>query len=553
MKNLFTISALALGLATPAFAQPLQVSPAQLSFGTVNELTTDSLQLTLTNPHSFPVQVTEVKFFNTYRQPAFSVAQGAFSVPAGGTEQIWVRFHPEHNIAHNSEMVLVTSSNLGSVSVDLQGQGTYSNSYYSTTQNQKEQALKVALKTKISGHNSLGYNTARDRMFMQIDNKKVNGQGAAVNTLECVYTTRQIVGYTSRSQAQNSPHNFNTEHTFPQGLFNEGEPMKSDLHHLYPTDANANSSRSNMPFGIAAQPYIAESTNNPSHKGTNGYYEPHDGQKGATARAMMYFVTRYQDYSNFFNIQQPALRDWHFTFAPDLEEITRNNAIAQSSNQGNRNPFIDYPQFADRITTLVGTSAEAPVFSLYSSDEVIDFGNPAITQPVYRYVIVNNGNQELILQNLSLSNTTDFSPVNWANNVALLPGESFPVDIQLTLASGDSANGFFSFSTNIPSMPNVLVPVVANMLVSSVDVPLQNLHLTVYPNPAVASVTIQPGIAANETFTVSVYNLNGQLVTRLANQQNSAQLQTGNFAAGVYMLQVQSKTGFGVQRLVKLK
>ena len=73
--------------------------------------------------------------------------------------------------------------------MDLQGQGILSDLYYRTTENKSEQALKDALGARlIQGQNQLSYSQARDEMFMKIDNQKTNGQGAAQNTLECVYT-----------------------------------------------------------------------------------------------------------------------------------------------------------------------------------------------------------------------------------------------------------------------------------------------------------------------------------------------------------------------------
>jgi hypothetical protein len=68
-------------------------------------------------------------------------------------------------------------------------QGKYSIAYYDSSDNLSEEALKNALHDITgNGYDSLGYNIARDSMFMVIDNQKVNGQGAAQNTVECIYT-----------------------------------------------------------------------------------------------------------------------------------------------------------------------------------------------------------------------------------------------------------------------------------------------------------------------------------------------------------------------------
>ena len=39
--------------------------------------------------------------------------------------------------------------------------------------------------------------------------------------------------------------------------------------------------------------------------------------KGDAARAMLYFVARYGDYSNFFVGQETLLRQWHVQYPPD--------------------------------------------------------------------------------------------------------------------------------------------------------------------------------------------------------------------------------------------
>ncbi|HYE77662.1 MAG TPA: endonuclease, partial [bacterium] len=318
-----------------ASAQTLTVSGPQISFGTTTELAPVARTLTVSNPTASPITVTDAHLFGTYGQPAFGVTPATFTVAPGGSQTITVTFAPLHNIAHNSELVLVTDR-LGAVRVDLLGQGHYSRSYYNNTENLSEQALLDALKQiTTAGHNALGYNTGRDRMFMTIDNKRVNGQGASVNTLECIYTGRQITGYTSRSAAQNQ--GFNTEHTWPQSLFSSANPMQSDLHHLFPTDDAANNSRSNNPFGIATQPYRNDNINAPSHLGNNNRYEPRDPQKGRTARAMLYFVTRYQNYSGYFNSQQSILRQWHHQFPVTQVDRRRNDDVLTA--QGNRNPF----------------------------------------------------------------------------------------------------------------------------------------------------------------------------------------------------------------------
>ena len=53
---------------------------------------------------------------------------------------------------------------------------------------------------------------------------------------------------------------------------------------------------------------------------------------------------------NSLKLQEEYLRRWNHLDPVDEEEIARNNAIAKI--QGNRNPFIDHPEYADVISNF---------------------------------------------------------------------------------------------------------------------------------------------------------------------------------------------------------
>ena len=74
----------------------------------------------------------------------------------------------------------------------------------------------------------------------------------------------------------------------------------------------------------------------------------------------MYFVIRYQDYSSHFAGSETVLRQWHNAFPVDAIDRKRNNDIYAAQN--NRNPFIDYPQFEERITNFVSNSVAPQSF-----------------------------------------------------------------------------------------------------------------------------------------------------------------------------------------------
>jgi len=240
-------------LLLPLFAtsQIVSADSTSINFGVVLVGSTDSSLVTLTNNSVAPLNVTNIKFYSIYGEVPFSASQSSFTIPGNGVQSVWIYFSPVQNILHNSTMVVQHNANSGHEAISLSGQGRFQLNYYDSTENVNEEALKNILKRKLArGYNQLSYNAARDAMFMTIDNKRLNGQSAAVNTLECVYTGFNKTSYTSRSDAQTTSPNFNTEHTFPQGFFNSNLPMRSDIHHLYPTTNNSNSQRGNKPFGV---------------------------------------------------------------------------------------------------------------------------------------------------------------------------------------------------------------------------------------------------------------------------------------------------------------
>jgi len=164
---------------------------------------------------------------------------------------------------------------------------------------------------------------------------------------------------------------YNREHVVPQSLFNKNAPMVSDVHHIRPTDGKVNGYRSNYPFGIVQTASIT--TMNGSKVGTSrsaGFsgtvFEPIDEFKGDIARMIFYFVTRYENQlRNFDNGDMlggsafPGLQTWELevlkTWAAQdpvfPAETVRNNASYVF--QGNRNPFIDNPQW---ITDIWGAA-----------------------------------------------------------------------------------------------------------------------------------------------------------------------------------------------------
>lgn len=195
---------------------------------------------------------------------------------------------------------------------------------------------------------SLGYTQARKQLFGKIHLERRGSE----YVIEDVYCQR-IFGENDGVGPGRIPRNqiLNTEHVWPQskftGRFSRGM-QKADLHHLYPSDSNSNSSRGNFPFDEVAGGELPGCETAQVGRGENirsQAFEPPSISKGNIARAMMYFSLRYQ--TRLDQREQEVLLKWHQLDPVDEAELRRNEMIYEL--QGNRNPFIDYPELMELV------------------------------------------------------------------------------------------------------------------------------------------------------------------------------------------------------------
>ncbi|WP_428225249.1 endonuclease [Flavobacterium sp.] len=159
---------------------------------------------------------------------------------------------------------------------------------------------------------------------------------------------------------------YNREHIIPQSSFNSASPMVSDAHFIPPTDGKVNGMRSSYPHGeVENAKWTSENGGKLGSSKINGYdglvFEPIDEFKGDIARMYFYFATCYEDKVAHFRYEmfngsddqvftesfKKMLINWHQIDPVSASEIARNNAIYK--RQGNRNPYIDHPEFVAQI------------------------------------------------------------------------------------------------------------------------------------------------------------------------------------------------------------
>ena len=257
------------------------------------------------------------------------------------------------------------------------------NEYYASVDTTyKGEALWSSLQkatnpTKLTSYGDLRYSNE------DVDSKgKPRGIGGNPDTDYADEEKTKIVDFYSGAfvnREWNSGKNWNREHVWCQshGWWGEAENSKrnggTDLHHLRPEIPNINSSRNNSLYGEVSnrdskkKTYTHEGTSylygyldgnidpRPETNSVEGVFEPTDRVKGDVARIIMYLLVRYKDVATpvtniiYTDAGTPEacyelLLKWHESDPVSNFEIRRNQKTYEI--QGNRNPFIDMPNYA---------------------------------------------------------------------------------------------------------------------------------------------------------------------------------------------------------------
>ena len=253
------------------------------------------------------------------------------STLSAGTYTVKIRVVSNNVLFENSQ--LSANSNSFEIEAEVDDSGLTLTGYYKNadglTGANLEKALRDIMKnthTKVSSYNDCKYE------LPYIDEDPNN-------------TNNMILFYTGQSIKKSTDLNndWNREHVWAQSLtkYSGGQwfgtsGAGADLHHIRPCDIKVNSSRGNKLFGTKS-----------------GYYTPTDDYKGDVARIIFYLMIAYDQPKNYgltwTNIAQSLdlLLEWNELDPVSNLEIQRN--VRVQAFQGNFNPFIDYPQFAEMI------------------------------------------------------------------------------------------------------------------------------------------------------------------------------------------------------------
>ena len=165
---------------------------------------------------------------------------------------------------------------------------------------------------------------------------------------------------------------WNREHTWPRSYGADSGAAFSDAHHLYPCNISVNEIRSNYIFDHVVFGQEVNMAPGSLVDVARRIFEPRDEDKGRIARAQLYMDLRYDETDPEGNLvlsdspnsgakrfaRLSTLLGWHRTYPPDARERKRNHIIHNGffyNNkliwQGNRNPFVDFPELADALHT----------------------------------------------------------------------------------------------------------------------------------------------------------------------------------------------------------
>lgn len=236
-------------------------------------------------------------------------------------------------------------------------QAGYPEKYYDATSGKKKADLKAALHDIIRTASVLGYGSGSGKTWSGFYTTDRTEDNYCIDRYSP--ERRQFTSTTGAISGMNIEHSF--AKSWWGGTKNQAY---QDLYNLMPSDQKANSSKSNYAMGEVTD----ASYSNGSIKVGNGnktsakVWEPEDKWKGDFARTYMYMVTCYSDLTwtseglkQLDNNQWPTFNSWTMEMVlrwsredpVDEIELARNEAVYEI--QGNRNPFVDFPNLCEYV------------------------------------------------------------------------------------------------------------------------------------------------------------------------------------------------------------
>ncbi|GAA1934650.1 endonuclease [Nocardioides hwasunensis] len=226
----------------------------------------------------------------------------------------------------------------------------WDDTYYAPAVGKTGSALKSSLHEIIDDNTRLSY----DQVWTALKDTDQDPNNTS-NVLE-LYTGRSI----SKNSFGGGTGQWNREHVWAQsrGGFSTSAGPGTDLHHLRAEDVQVNGTRGNKDFDDGGSAVSGCS----GCFADSDSFEPRDAVKGDVARMLLYMAVRYNGDDGFQDLEMsevvgsavPRIGDldvllaWNAADPVDAFEMRRNDRI-HAQWQGNRNPFVDHPEWANAI------------------------------------------------------------------------------------------------------------------------------------------------------------------------------------------------------------
>lgn len=291
-----------------------------------------------------------------------------------------------HNLLRNTEMIvhciffrhmpmkrfILLSA---AITALTSAEADYKEGYYDDLDGTSRERLKEAAKRCVEQHTRLNY-TDLPNYWAETDIYPDLEEGCR-RFWDMYSDNIYLIADNQTGKQAFSANKMQREHLVPKSWWKKGDdveytPAYSDMWNLYPSDGPANQAKNNYPLSPVA---TATFDNGVSKVGTpeEGYgggcknaFEPADEYKGDFARAVFYMATVYDDlpwkYTYMLQTEGwPTLRPWAYEMLLDWarldpvseKETHRNDAVEEC--QGNRNPYIDFPQLAEYVWGTLDT------------------------------------------------------------------------------------------------------------------------------------------------------------------------------------------------------
>ncbi|MFH2051585.1 MAG: endonuclease [bacterium] len=262
--------------------------------------------------------------------------------------------------------------------------------YYDSVDSSTPAAMRASLHAVIDDHTRIPYTaTGTDTWdVLELADEDPNDSGRILD----IYLNASYVKYGEGNLDYNREHSWPKSYGFPNDVV--ANYPYTDCHHLFLANDSYNTSRSNKPFrscasGCTEKPTLEYNgvgggtgvypgnSNWTSGSFTEGSWETWIDRRGDVARALFYLDVRYEGgVHGVTGYSEPdliltddegliaasntganeavgymgmvsVLLQWHQQDPVDAKEASRNDVVY--SFQGNRNPFIDHPEWVDCI------------------------------------------------------------------------------------------------------------------------------------------------------------------------------------------------------------